>query len=117
MNKIYYLSSCDTCRRILREIAPGPDTALQDIGVEPVNGEELDALYHLAGSYEALLNKRARLYTQRGLKDLALGETEYRALLLEHYTFLKRPVVLAGSRLFIGNSPKTVSDAKAALHP
>ena len=117
MKKIYHLSSCDTCRRILKEIAPGADTVLQDIGSDPVSGEQLDEMVRLAGSYEALLNKRARLFAQRGLKDQALGEAACKALLLEHYTFLKRPVVLAGGKIFIGNSPKTVSEAKEALHP
>ncbi len=117
MKKIYYLSSCDTCRRILKEIAPGADTVMQDIGANPVSAEQLDEMYHLAGSFEALLNKRARLYAGRGLKDQALGEADYRGLLLEHYTFLKRPVVLAGGQIFIGNSPETVSAAKEALHP
>lgn len=117
MKKIYHLSSCDTCRRILREITPGADTVLQDIGKNPVSAEELDELRRLAGSYVALLNKRARLFAERGLKDQALGEADYRRLLLEHYTFLKRPVVVAGGQIFIGNSPKTVSAAKEALHP
>lgn len=117
MKKIYHLSSCDTCRRILREIAPGADTVLQDIGADPVSARQLDEMYRLAGSYEALVNKRARLYAQRGLKDQALSEADYRELLLEHYTFLKRPVVLAGGQIFIGNAPRTVSAAKAALHP
>lgn len=116
MKKIYHLGSCDTCRRILKEIAPGDDTVLQDIGADAVSKEQLEAMCRLAGSYEALINKRARLYAQRGLKDQALGESDYRALLLEHYTFLKRPVVMAGGEIFIGNSPKTVSDAKAAIH-
>jgi arsenate reductase-like glutaredoxin family protein len=117
MKKIYHLGSCDTCRRILKEIAPGADTVLQDIGQHPVSAEELDEMYHLAGSYEALLNKRARLYAQRGLKDQALGEADFRRLLLDHYTFLKRPVVLAGGQIYIGNSAKTVSAAKEALRP
>ncbi len=117
MKKIYYLSTCDTCRRIVRELAPGADTKLQDIGSDPLSAKQLDELYGLAGSYEALLNKRARLFAQRGLKDKALGEADFKSLLLEHYTFLKRPVVCAGGHLFIGNAPKTVAAAREALHP
>jgi len=117
MKKIYHLSSCDTCRRIIREIAPGAGTVLQDIGTNPVSAEQLEEMHALAGSYEALLNTRARLYAERGLKDQSLEESDYRRLLLEHYTFLKRPVVLAGGQIFIGNSPKAVSAAKEALHP
>ena len=116
MKKIYYLSTCDTCRRILREIAPGADTLMQDIGADPVSEGQLAELYRLAGSYEALLNKRARLYAQRGLKDQPPGEAGSRDLLLEHYTFLKRPVIVAGGQVFIGNAAKTVAAAKEAIH-
>jgi hypothetical protein len=35
---------------------------------------------------------------------------------LEHYTFLKRPVVLVDDTIFVGNAKKTVEAAKAALH-
>ncbi|HSR61610.1 MAG TPA: ArsC/Spx/MgsR family protein [Robiginitalea sp.] len=116
MKKIYYLSSCDTCRRILRELGTESGLILQDIGAEPLRADQLDGLHRLAGSYEALINKRARLYIQRGLKDKGLSEADFRALLLEHYTFLKRPVILAGGKLFIGNAPKTVAAAREALH-
>jgi arsenate reductase-like glutaredoxin family protein len=114
---IYYLSSCDTCKRILKELAPLDGVRLQDIKVEPVTASQLDALHRLAGSYEALFSKRARLYKERKLNEKVLSEDELRGLLLEHYTFLKRPVILIGDQLFIGNSPKVVSAAKETLHP
>ena len=37
-------------------------------------------------------------------------------LLLDHYTFLKRPVLVLGDELFIGNAKATIAAAKAALH-
>ncbi|MFM1878710.1 MAG: hypothetical protein RLZZ241_1576 [Bacteroidota bacterium] len=117
MNKIYYLKTCDTCRRILKEIEPGPNTQLREIGITPIDSEELNALYCLAGSFEALLNKRAQLFKARGLNKQILTESEIRDLLLEHYTFLKRPIVLTNSEIFIGNSAKTVALAKKALQP
>jgi arsenate reductase-like glutaredoxin family protein len=117
MKKIYHLSTCDTCRRILSTLEPPADTELREIKTAPVTREELEALKALAGSYEALFNKRARLYRERGLGAQTLGEPDYRDLLLEHYTFLKRPVVVAGGQLFVGNAAKTVAAAKEALHP
>jgi arsenate reductase len=115
MKKIYHLGTCDTCKRILSEINPPADVSLQDIKTDPVGPEELQTLRDLAGSYEALFSKRARLYKERNLKDRALSEDDYRELLLEHYTFLKRPVMVFGGRIFIGNAAKTVAAAKEAL--
>ncbi len=117
MNKIYYLSTCDTCKRILRELNPPETVVLQDIKTEPITESQLAELRRAAGSYEALFSKRARLYRERNLKEAQLGESDYRDLILEHYTFLKRPVILAGNRIFTGNSAKTTAAAAQALHP
>lgn len=115
MKKIYHLSTCDTCRRILRELNPSEDYELQDIKKNPLTLEDLDSLVALSGSYEALFNKRARLYKERDLKNKDLTEEDFKNLLLEHYTFLKRPVILSGNEVFIGNSKKTVEAAKKAM--
>ena len=116
MKKIYHLSTCDTSRRILKELNAPEGTELQDIKVTPLSPSQLEALKSRAGSYEALFSKRARLYRERNLKDRALDEGDFRELLLEHYTFLKRPVVVVGRDIFIGNAAKTVAAAKEALH-
>ena len=114
---IYYLSSCDTCQRILKELAPIKDIALLDIKSAPLTEKQLDALKVMAGSYEALFSKRARLYKERNLKEKTLTEADYRSLLLEHYTFLKRPVLVLGKEIFIGNSKNVVAAANERLHP
>jgi arsenate reductase-like glutaredoxin family protein len=71
----------------------------------------------LSGSYESLFSKRAMLFRQRGLHEKQLTETDYKDFILEHYTFLKRPVILVEDQIFVGNSKKTVQAAKEALHP
>lgn len=116
MKKIYHLSTCDTCRKILKEIDPPQSFILQDIKTEPITGEQLDEMERLSGSYEALFSKRARLYKERNLKDENLTEDKFRSLILEHYTFLKRPVVINNDEIFIGNSKKIVEVAKRAIH-
>lgn len=116
MKKIYHLSTCDTCRKILKEIEPPQSFILQDIKNEPLTGEQLDEMERLAGSYEALFSKRARLYKERNLKEEKITEAKYRNLILEHYTFLKRPVIINNGEIFIGNSKKTVEAAKKAMH-
>lgn len=116
MKKIYHLSTCDTNRRILSELNAPADTELQEIKEQPIGEQQLEELRQLAGSFEALFSKRARMYKERNLKSQSLGEKDFRELLLEHYTFLKRPVVVVGDSIFIGNAAKTVAAAKEALH-
>jgi arsenate reductase (glutaredoxin) len=116
MKKIYHLSTCDTCRKILKELEPPQSFILQDIKTEPLTGEQVDEMERLAGSYEALFSKRARLYKERNLKEVNLTEPKFRSLILEHYTFLKRPVIINNDEIFIGNSKKSVEAAKEALN-
>ena len=115
MKKIYHLSTCDTCKKILKELDPPSAYELQDIKEHPLTEEQLEELKHLSGTYEALFSKRARLYKERDLKNKPLSEEDYKNLLLEHYTFLKRPVIVNGQKIFIGNSKKEVAAAKASL--
>ena len=115
MKKIYYLSTCDTCKKILKELDAPASYELQDIKKDPLTQNQLKELKHRAGTYEALFSKRARLYKERDLKNKQLTEEDFKNLILEHYTFLKRPVIVSGQKIFIGNSKKEVSTAKAEL--
>ncbi|MCK0157414.1 hypothetical protein MWU65_09515 [Cellulophaga sp. F20128] len=116
MKKIYYLSTCDTCKRILKELAPLDDFLLQDIKTELMTKSQIEEMYNLAGSYEALFSKRARLYKERNLGAKEVTEADFKALLLEHYTFLKRPVIIVDTTIFIGNSKKVIAGAKEKIH-
>ncbi|WP_029038134.1 arsenate reductase family protein [Salinimicrobium xinjiangense] len=115
MKKIYYLSTCDTCKRILKDLNAPSSFELQDIKKEPLDMKQLLELKHRAGTYEAIINKRARLYKERDLKNKQLSEEDYKNLLLEHYTFLKRPVIVNDQQIFAGNSKKEVAAAKDSL--
>ena len=116
MNKIYHLSSCSTCQRILKETqANKKGVVLQDIKGEKISAAQLDEMKQKAGSYEALFSRRAIKYKEMGLKDQLLTEADYRRLILEEYTFLKRPVALVGNRIFIGSEKKAVEGLKEAL--
>lgn len=115
MKKFYYLSSCSTCKRILQELQLSENVILIDIKKDPLTENELAALVSKSGSYEALFSKRAQLYKQRNLKDQNFEEKDFKALLLEHYTFLKRPVLLTPTQIVIGNSAAAVAAMKSAL--
>lgn len=69
----------------------------------------------MAGSYEALFSRRAMKYRSMGLDKQDLSEQDYRRLILEEYTFLKRPVILIDSEIYVGNSKKVVAAAKSKL--
>lgn len=116
MKKIFHLSTCDTCQRILKELEPPGNFTLQDIKTEAITPEQLENMANLSGSYESLFSKRARLYKERNLKEQKLTEADYKALILEHYTFLKRPVILMDNDIFVGNSKAVVVAAKAKIN-
>lgn len=116
MKKIYHLSSCSTCKRILEELKPSSAYILQDIKTDAITEEQLMEMQELAGSYESLFSKRAQLYKERGLKNEVLNEDHYKSLILEHYTFLKRPVIINNDKIFIGNSKSTVEAAKNTMN-
>lgn len=115
MNKIYHLGNCTTCQRILKELNPGPSFILQEIKNEPVTEKQLDEMKQIAGSYEALFSKIALKYRALKLNERSLSEKDYRKYILDEYTFLKRPVIIIGNQIFIGNSPKNVAAAKNAI--
>lgn len=115
MRLFYYLSSCDTCKRILNELKLKDTITQIDIKKNPLTTAQVEDLYKRVGRYEDLINKRAQLYKQRNLKEKNLSEQDYKTLLLEHYTFLKRPVLVYEEDIFVGNAAKTVAEAKAFL--
>jgi arsenate reductase len=111
MIKIYHLSTCGTCKKILERLSPPASAQVQDIKKTRITGEQLDEMRALAGSYEALFSRKSQKYRPMGLHERALGEEDYRQLILEEYSFLKRPVVIAGKQIFVGNAEKTVEAA------
>jgi len=116
MKKLYYLSTCDTCKRIIAEWNLPSEVVLQDIKTNVITISQLEEMHQLSGSYETLFSKRARLYKEKGLKNENLTEADYKKHLLEHYTFLKRPVLIYNDMIFIGNSKKTIALAKDFIH-
>uniref|UniRef100_UPI0040493247 arsenate reductase family protein n=1 Tax=Fulvivirga sp. TaxID=1931237 RepID=UPI0040493247 len=114
MKKVYYLSTCDTCKRIMKEVGV-EGFEKQDIKTEKITNEQIEVMHALAGSYEALFSKVARKYKELGLKERNLNEDEIKQFILDEYTFLKRPVFIIDKEIFIGNSKKTVEAIKSKL--
>lgn len=84
---------------------------MQDIKTEPITEAQLQEMYNMAGTYEALFTRRSRKYRSLGLHEQTLTEPDYKRLILEEYTFLKRPVIVVEDEIFIGNSKKVVAAA------
>lgn len=114
MKKAYHLSQCSTCQRILNKV--NWKGQLQDIRRQKISQEQLDQMANMSGSYENLFSRRAMKYKSKGLKYKNLSEKDYRQLILEEDTFLKRPVFIVNDKIFIGNSKKTIEALSSALN-
>lgn len=116
MKKIYYLKTCDTCRRIMKDVGVDASFDSQNIKETPISAEQLDELHSRTGSYESLFNKRSKVYKSEGLKEKTLSEENIRAYILKEYTLLKRPVFLFEDAIFVGNAKKEVEALKSYLN-
>jgi arsenate reductase (glutaredoxin) len=111
MKKIYYLSTCSTCARIIDELGlKKKKFVFQDIKTEKITAPQLDEMKKMAGSYEALFSRVALKY--KSLDPKPSTEAMYRKLILDEYTFLKRPVIIKGNHIFIGNTKKNIEAAR-----
>ena len=111
MKKAYGVSTCSTCQRIMQDadlIIKG--YAYQNIKEDKITPAQLDEMKDMMGSYEALFSRRALKFKAMGLGNKTLTEKDYRNLILQEYTFLKRPVVISGKKIFSGSAPKTVAE-------
>lgn len=80
----------------------------REIKSKNISEKELQEMYELAGSYEALFSRKSTQIKARNLDVSTLKEEDFKALILDHYSFLKRPVFIKDSRIFIGNDKKNV---------
>ena len=112
--KIFHLGNCGTCQRILSDIPKIKRFDQLEIKSQPITAAQLDEMKKMAGSYESLFSKVALKYRSLGLNTMKLTEKDYRKYILQEYTFLKRPVIIIGERIFIGNAPKNVAAMVAA---
>lgn len=114
MKKVYHLANCSTCARIIDSLKlKEKKFEFQDIKTEKMTATQLDQMKKLAGSYEALFSRVAMKY--KTLDPKPATEAEYKKLILEEYTFLKRPVIVKDDKIFIGSSKGNVDAAKAVI--
>ncbi len=115
MKKIYYLSTCSTCSRIIKELGIGDEFTYQDIKKDAITEGQIDEMKAMVGSYEALFSRVAMKYRAMGLNEMTLTEEDYKKYILEEYTFLKRPVFIIDGQIYVGNSKKNVEAVKNVI--
>jgi arsenate reductase len=115
MRKIYQLSTCNTCQRIIKELDGAEGFEIQNIKTEKITAKQIDEMKKMTGSYESLFSRRSMKYRPMGLHEKEISEDEYRELILKEYSFLKRPVIFIDNEIFVGNAKKVVAAAKEKL--
>ena len=100
----YWLPSCTTCQKAKRRLDYHrvAVTKFRDIKTEPLSRAEIERLASLLGGAENLFSRRSTKYRELGLKDKALSANELLDLMADEYTFLKRPILVAGGTAIAG---------------
>lgn len=95
--RIYHLKSCDTCKKAIKALGDrSPD--LTDVRADGVAEADLARWLDLLGA-EILVNRKST--TWRNLSEEERGGDAL-ALLLEHPTLMKRPVIVDGDAVHVG---------------
>ena len=79
------------------------DWELQERKSAPVTEEQLAEMYAKTKSYEDLFSRKSTQIKSRGINIKSLKEDDYKNLLLDHYSFLKRPVFITDDAIFVGS--------------
>lgn len=92
--QLYGLKTCDTCRKALKAL---PNAQFVDVRAEGVPAEVMRRALGQFG--EKMVNTRST--TWRGLTEDQRAEPP-EALLAAHPTLMKRPLIDAGERMYLG---------------
>ncbi|WP_026942935.1 Spx/MgsR family RNA polymerase-binding regulatory protein [Hellea balneolensis] len=91
---VYHLKTCDTCRKAIKALQGAEhELSLVDVRADGVQAQDLERFAKAVG-WEKLLNTRST--TWRGLDDADkadMNATKAVALMAQHPTLIKRPVI------------------------
>jgi len=116
MKKLFYLSTCSTCLKIIKDIEFPVDIEKIDIKNNPIDEASLAVLFEHTQSYESLFSKKARKFQDPNLKEKIQSDVDYKGLLTTEYTFLKRPVVIYENFISVGSEKATVEKLAAKFN-
>jgi len=112
---VYFLSTCDTCKRIMKEVGVNDEFKVIDLKENRLSEDEIAFFVNKVDSISDLINKRSVIYKEQGLKNKQLSDDEIESLLIQHYTLIKRPIFILGEDTFIGNSREVIEKVKSRL--
>ena len=112
MKKVFYLKTCGTNKKIMTPLDLS-DWELREIKSNPVTEDELEEMYEKTKSYEALFSKKSTQIKERGIDVSSLKEQDFKKLILDHYSFLKRPVFITDKEVFAGSDKKNLENLNA----
>ena len=107
---VYGLPHCTTCQKAVAYLE-GRGVAVDrfhDLKTDRLSADQVRGLADLVGGPEKLFSRRAMKYRQMGLHEREVSQDEMLRLMEEEYTFITRPVVVAGDRATAGFSPKRI---------
>jgi len=112
MKKVFYLKTCGTNKKIMTTLDLY-DWELREIKSNSVTENELEEMYEKTKSYEALFSKKSTKIKERGIDVSSLKEKDFKKLILDHYSFLKRPVFITDDEVFAGSDKNNLENLNA----
>ena len=85
---------------------------LRELKSENVSESELNEMHRFTQSYEALFSKKSTQIKERNIDIKSLKEEDFKSLILDHYSFLKRPVFITDKDIFVGNDKSNVESLR-----
>ena len=99
---LYGIPTCDSCRKARRALeAAGHGVEFRDVRAEPLAGSEWAEMVEALG--EGVVNRRSPSYRALEAETQRLAPA---ALLAAAPVVMKRPVIQAGDRWFLGWTPE-----------
>ncbi|MES1941720.1 protein yffB [Salinisphaera sp. T5B8] len=93
MIRIYGIASCDTCRKARQWLSSADiDHEWIDVRADGVGRERLEQWRQALGD-GALLNKRSKTWRDFDTQQREAAEADPLAVLIEHPTLIKRPIL------------------------
>lgn len=94
MFKVFGIKNCDTMKKTFKWL-DAHDVAYEftDLKKTPFSFNELKVIAELVG-LDVLINRRGTTWRKLGLSDKELSSDELLAILKDHQTMIKRPVII-----------------------
>lgn len=110
LTKVYYLGTCDTCKRIFRDLELDKSSKeFIDLKKQmPEKDEILDWFDKSELAPVDFVNKRSRQLKGKNKDYNEMNKDEIADLLLSHYSIIARPVFIFEDDVIAGNSKKSI---------